>query len=170
MIPKEGLSSQVCKKVITLGRVRDEKDFWYVSRICNEAFLELTQGEPGPVHIDFIVENDYPIHHGVVRFDEKKLPGVKKIEWLTLEDDDSVWKRWSEKQQRAKVLITYGQHGCLIEPEKRVFRNLHQSIIVFSLKILSQICMLNMRYLHLLCAACLQDMKWKNCARISCLL
>ena len=46
MIPQEGLYSAVCKKVVTLGHVRDDKDFWYTSRICNEALLELVQGEP----------------------------------------------------------------------------------------------------------------------------
>ena len=34
MIPQEGLYSQVCKKVVTLPHVRDDKDFWYCSRIC----------------------------------------------------------------------------------------------------------------------------------------
>ncbi len=118
MIPQEGLYSSVCKKVVTLGHVRDEKDFWYTSRICNEALLELTQGEPGPVHINFIVENDYPIHQGIVKFEEETLPDVKKIERLTLEDDDSVWKKWAEKLKNSKVLILYGQFGMLTEEEK----------------------------------------------------
>ena len=118
MIPQEGLYSSVCKKVVTLGHVRDEKDFWYTSRICNEALLELTQGEPGPVHINFIVENDYPIHQGIVKFEEENLPDVKKIERLTLEDDDLVWRKWAEKLKKSRVLIVYGQFGVLTEEEK----------------------------------------------------
>ncbi len=118
MIPQEGLYSSVCKKVVTLGHVRDEKDFWYTSRICNEALLELTQGEPGPVHINFIVENDYPIHQGIVKFEEETLPDVKKIERLTLEDDDTVWNKWAEKLKKSKVLVVYGQYGVLTEDEK----------------------------------------------------
>ncbi len=120
MIPQEGLYCQVCKKVVTLGHVRDEKDFWYVSRICNEALLELMQGEPGPVHINFIVENDYPIVQGIVKFEEENLPDVKKIERLTLEDDDATWTSWAQRLKNSKILIVYGQHGVLTKAEQNV--------------------------------------------------
>lgn len=123
MIPQEGLYSSVCKKVVTLGHVRDEKDFWYTSRICNEALLELTQGEPGPVHINFIVENNYPIEQGIVKFEEEKLPEIKKIERLTLEDDNAKWKKWSEKLKSSKILIIYGQYGVLKSEEKNNIEN-----------------------------------------------
>ena len=123
MIPQEGLYSQVCKRVVTLGHVRDKKDFWYMARICNEALLDLVQGEPGPVHINFIVENDYPVAQGIVRFEEKNLPSVKKINRLTLEDDDSVWKQWADKLRKSKILIIYGQHGVLTESEKKVIES-----------------------------------------------
>lgn len=120
MIPQEGLYSQVCKNVVTLGHVRDEKDFWYYSRICNEALLDLTQGEKGPVHINFIVENDYPVHQGIVKFDEKELPDVKKINRLTLEDDEPTWRKWSDKLKGAKILIIYGQYRPLSENEQNL--------------------------------------------------
>ena len=117
MIPQEGLYSQVCKNVVTLGHVRDEKDFWYYSRICNEALLDLTQGEMGPVHINFIVENDYPIRQGIVKFEEKLLPDVKKINRLTLESSEQEWKEWANKLKHSKVLIVYGQYRPLTEKE-----------------------------------------------------
>lgn len=120
MIPQEGLYSQVCKKVVTLGHVRDEKDFWYYSRICNEALLDLTQGEMGPVHINFIVENDYPIHQGIVKFEEKELPDVKRIRRLTLEDSISDWKVWADKLKESKVLIIYGQYRPLNDEEQKI--------------------------------------------------
>lgn len=118
MIPQEHLYADVCKKVVTLGHVRDEKDFWYCSRICNEALMELRHGENGPVHINFIVENDYPLKGGIVKFDCEKLPDVKKIERLTLEDSDDVWEGWIEKLFHSKVLIIYGQYGPLKAWEK----------------------------------------------------
>jgi 2-succinyl-5-enolpyruvyl-6-hydroxy-3-cyclohexene-1-carboxylate synthase len=118
MIPQEGLYSAVCKKVVTLGHVRDDKDFWYTSRICNEALLELVQGEPGPVHINFIVENDYPIRQGIVRFEDKCLPNVRRIERLTLEDSGETWLKWAVKMRKSKVLIIYGQNGVLNDSEK----------------------------------------------------
>lgn len=117
MIPQEGLYSQVCKKVVTLGHVRDDKDFWYYSRICNEALLELTQGEQGPVHINFIVENDYPEYQGIVKFEEADLPDVRRIQRLSLENDEQVWKKWADKLANTKVLIVYGQYRPLYEEE-----------------------------------------------------
>lgn len=123
MIPQEGLYSQVCKNVVTLGHVRDEKDFWYYSRICNEALLDLTQGEKGPVHINFIVENDYPVHQGIVTFDVKELPDVKKINRLTLEDDESTWKTWARKLMCSRVLIVYGQYRPLTAEENSIVEN-----------------------------------------------
>ncbi len=117
MIPQENLYKDVCKKVITLPHVRDEKDFWYCSRLVNEAFLELTQGEKGPVHINFIVENDYPEHQGIVKFEVEELPEVRKIERLTLEDSEDKWKKYAEKLKKSKTLIVYGQHGVHTEEE-----------------------------------------------------
>lgn len=123
MIPQEGLYSQVCKNVVTLGHVRDEKDFWYYSRICNEALLDLTQGEMGPVHINFIVENDYPIYQGIVKFGEKELPDIKRIRRLTLEDSTAVWKVWADKLKNSRVLIIYGQYRPLSNDEKSIVEN-----------------------------------------------
>lgn len=120
MIPQEGLYKSVCKKTVTLGHVRDDKDFWYVSRICNEALLELRQGELGPVHINFIVENDYPINQGIVKFQQSSLPDVRKIERLTLEDNEDVWKSWADKLKNSKILIVYGQYGVLKTNEKNI--------------------------------------------------
>ena len=119
MIPQEGLYSQVCKKVVTLPHVRDDKDFWYCSRICNEALLELEHGEKGPVHINFIVENDYPIYQGIVDFSEKELPDVKKINKITLESPKEEWNKLVDKLEKSKVLIVYGQKGKLTINEKK---------------------------------------------------
>lgn len=140
MIPQEELYSQVCKNVVTLGHVRDEKDFWYYSRICNEALLDLVQGERGPVHINFIVENDYPIHQGIVKFEEKNLPDIKRIRRLTLEDDESVWKMWSNKLKSSKVLIVYGQYRPLSDEEKNIIDNFCEKYnVVISSDIISNL-------------------------------
>lgn len=118
MIPQEELYSQVCKKVVTLGHVRDDKDFWFCSRICNEALLELTQGELGPVHINFIIENDYPIKQGIIKFDDKVLPEIHRVERLTLEDDIETWKQWAKKLIESRVLIIYGQYRPVSNDEQ----------------------------------------------------
>ena len=108
MIPQEGLYAAVCKKVVTLNHVRDEKDAWYCARLCNEALMELFDGKRGPVHIGFVVENDYPVRQGIVRFNTETLPAVRKTERLTLESSPEEWKRWAERLRRSKVLIIYG--------------------------------------------------------------
>lgn len=119
MIPQEGLFAAICKKVVTLGHVRDQKDFWYFSRLANEALLELTQGEPGPVHINYIVENDYPIHQGIIKFEAAQLPGVKRIERLTLEDSAEKWHSIVARFKDKKILIVYGQCG-VPKPEEKL--------------------------------------------------
>ena len=118
MIPQEELYAQVCKKVVTLSHVRDEKDFWYYSRICNEALLALEHGQKGPVHINFIVETDYPIQQGIVDFSEKQLPEIKKINMLTLESTSNQWNEIVSKLEKSKILIIYGQKGQLTNKEK----------------------------------------------------
>lgn len=120
MIPQEHLYSDVCKKVVTLPHVRDAKDFWYCARIANEALMELRHGENGPVHINFIVENDYPIVQGIVKFEEKALPEVRKTERLTLEDSTERWQTWAKRLSRARVLIVYGQYAPLSQQETDV--------------------------------------------------
>ena len=120
MVPQEKLMEGFSKKIITLGHVRDEKDFWYASRICNEALLELTTGEKGPVHINYVVENDYPVHHGIVKFEEENLPDVKKIDKLSLEDSDEKWLTYVSKFKNSKILIIYGQNSPLEENEIKI--------------------------------------------------
>lgn len=120
MIPQENLYSAVSKKVVTLPHVRDEKDFWYCSRIVNEALMELRHGENGPVHINFIVENDYPIAQGIVKFNTSNLPEVRKIDRLMLEDPEEKWKQKAKSLQNAKILIVYGQYGPISSEETAV--------------------------------------------------
>lgn len=118
MIPQEHLYSDVARRVVTLPHVRDDKDAWYCARICNEALLELQHRESGPVHINFIVENDYPIEQGIVRFEEKHLPNIRKIERLGHESSELQWRQRAEKLASSKVLIIYGQHGRLNQKQQ----------------------------------------------------
>lgn len=140
MIPQEPLYSAVCKKVVTLPHVREEKDFWYCSRICNEALMELRHGENGPVHINFIVENDYPIVQGIVKFDTAKLPDVKKIDRLTLEDSDEKWISKAQQLKKSKILIIYGQFPPLTQDELDALEAFSEQYnCVFSVDLLSNL-------------------------------
>ena len=140
MIPQEDLFRSVSKRVVTLPHVRDDKDFWYCSRICNEALMELRHGEDGPVHINFIIENDYPVYQGIVRFEQKELPDVRKTERLTLESSDEEWQRWSNKLKKSKTLIIYGQHAPLTPAELETIEAFSEKYnVVFSTDMLSNL-------------------------------
>lgn len=113
MIPQPGLFRDVCKAAVTLPPVRDDRDFWYCSRLVNEALLELEHREAGPVHINFVVENDYPLQQGIVRFEADKLPDVRRAGRLTLEDPAYCWDVWASALAESRVLVLYGQHPPL---------------------------------------------------------
>lgn len=117
-IPQMGLYQGVLKAQVNLPIVRDEKDFWYCGRLVNEALLELDHGEKGPVHINFPVDDNYPIEWGTFKFDEKSLPDVKKIDRVTAYDDDIVWYSLAEQLTKKRVLLVYGQSLSLSVEEK----------------------------------------------------
>jgi 2-succinyl-5-enolpyruvyl-6-hydroxy-3-cyclohexene-1-carboxylate synthase len=116
-IPQLNLYKDVCKKIVNLPIVRDEKDFWYCSRLINEALLELEHRNSGPVHINFPIDDNYPIEQGTFRFEEEKLPEVIKISRLTLEEPLAMWKEKARLLKEKKVLIIYGQNGVISKEE-----------------------------------------------------
>lgn len=118
MVPQISLFKDVCKKEVTLPIVRDEKDFWYCSRLVNEALLELEHREKGPVHINFPIENDYPEKQVIVKFETDSLPEIRKIERFTLQDEEEKWRKRAEQIKDKKILIFYGQHGPISDGEK----------------------------------------------------
>lgn len=123
MIPQIGLYKDVCKKVVNLPIVRDNKDFWYCSRLVNEALLELDHRENGPVHINFPIDDNYPIEQGTFKFDLSELPEVIKIDRLMLEDSKEKWIRKSEELKNSRILVIYGQHGKLDSKAELAFES-----------------------------------------------
>lgn len=121
MIPQLGLYKDVCKKVVNLPIVRDSKDFWYCSRLVNEALLELYHREAGPVHINFPIDDNYPVEQGTFKFDLSELPEVTKINRLMLEDSVESWKDKAEELKASKILIIYGQHANMTHSQKKEF-------------------------------------------------
>lgn len=121
MIPQVGLYKDVCKKAVNLPIVRDSKDFWYCSKLVNEALLELNHRQAGPVHINFPIDDNYPVEQGTFKFEISELPDVVKIDRLMLEDSVAKWKQKSEELKQAKILIIYGQHGKLSPDIKAAF-------------------------------------------------
>ena len=117
MAVQQNLFAGACKKEVTLPIVRDEKDAWYCSRLVNEALMDVVQGVAGPVHINYPVENDYPVEGGFMDFDTEILPDVRKTERLLLSDSDEKWQKWAEELREKKILVIYGQYRPLTNDE-----------------------------------------------------
>lgn len=122
-IPQMELYKGVCRRKVNLPIVRDERDFWYCSRLVNEALLELKHKEAGPVHINFQIDDNYPIEWGTFKFEEKVLPEVKKIDRVLAYDSDEVWSDLAYQLTNKKVLILYGQHLPITKEETSIIES-----------------------------------------------
>ncbi len=109
-IPQIELYKNKCRKSVNLPIVRDDREFWYCSRLVNEALLELDHREKGPIHINFQIDDNYPIEWGTFKFDDEPLPNVTAISRVMATDDDSVWAELATELTNKKALILFGQN------------------------------------------------------------
>lgn len=73
-IEQVGMYGKMVKKSVDLPmKVNDDEDFWYCSRLVNEAFLAMTHGTSGPVQINL------PVYYDMTQYDVPKLPIVKRM-------------------------------------------------------------------------------------------
>lgn len=119
-VPQIELYKGVCRKKVNLPIVRDERDFWYCSRLVNEALLELDHREKGPVHINFQIDDNYPVDWGTFKFTERELPDVTKIDRIVATDTETAWKKLSDSMRTKKVLILYGQSTPISKEEATI--------------------------------------------------
>ncbi len=126
-IPQMELYKGVCRAKVNLPIVRDERDAWYCSRLCNEALLELDHREKGPVHINFQIDDNYPVKLGTFKFEEKNLPEVTKINRYMAEDDDEAWRKIGRELQNNKVMILYGQNLPISNEETETIQKFCES-------------------------------------------
>lgn len=109
-IPQLNLFRDVARKIVDLPIVRDDNDFLYCSRLVNEALLELDHREKGPVHINFQIDDNYPIELGTFKFELPELPVVIKVNRLMATDNDTEWNVLAGRMSNKKIVIFYGQH------------------------------------------------------------
>ena len=109
-IPQLNLFKDVARKIVDLPIVRDNKDFLYCQRLVNEALLELDHKEKGPVHINFQIDDNYPVELGTFKFELKELPEVIKINRLMASDNKTKWEELAQQMKGKKIVIFYGQH------------------------------------------------------------
>ena len=140
MVMQPGLYGKAVLKSVTLPIVRDEKDEWYCGRLVNEALLELNHRNPGPVHINFQVEDNYPLQGGILSFSSSSYVETKKITRLSLASRMSEWENKVKELLGKRVLIIYGQHFPATEEElEQINRFSHLFNCVFSVDLLSNL-------------------------------
>lgn len=73
-IEQVGMYGKMCRVSVDLPlEIHDEDEFWYCERLVNEALMELSHHEGGPVQINM------PAYYNMEYFTESKLPAVKRL-------------------------------------------------------------------------------------------
>lgn len=104
MIDQVGMYDRHVKKSVNLPIINDEDDEYFCERLINEALLELDHHGKGPVHINI------PMKSYNNSFNVKKLPDVKKINRISINDNENVWKEYYNELKSAKnILVVCGQ-------------------------------------------------------------
>lgn len=116
-VPQKNLYRDIVRKSVDLPIIRDEMDFWYCNRLVNEALLELDHREKGPVHINFQIDDSYPVEKALYKFEIQTLPSVTKIDRIMPTDTDDVWKVLANELCGKKVVLLWGQHLPLSEEQ-----------------------------------------------------
>lgn len=116
-VPQKNLYSDVVRRSVDLPIVRDEMDFWYCNRLVNEALLELDHREKGPIHINFQIDDSYPIEKALYKFEIPSLPPVTRIVRIMPTDGDDVWKHLANELHGKRILLLWGQHLPLSEEQ-----------------------------------------------------
>lgn len=122
-VPQKNLYSDIVRRSVDLPIVRDHMDFWYCNRLVNEALLELDHREKGPVHINFQIDDSYPVAGALYDFKQPNLPAVVKIDRIMPSDSDEMWLALAKELSGKKVMILWGQHAPLSEEESSVVQS-----------------------------------------------
>lgn len=104
MLPQTSGLEKVTKKIVQLPMIKDSVDEYTCGRMINEAILELSHHNAGPVQINV------PIEKGLGVFSTQNLPKVTKVERHYLYDE---WGEYAKKLKEKKVLVLYGQAPAL---------------------------------------------------------
>lgn len=122
-IPQQHLYMDVARKRVDLPIVRDDEDAWYCGRLVNEALLEMSHREKGPVHINIQIDPRYPYPGGDWVIDQKDLPAVIPITRIMADDTIEKWRSLANEMQGKKILIVYGQNAVLKKEESDIIND-----------------------------------------------
>lgn len=102
MINQVDMYRNFCKKCVNLPVVKTDQDWWYCSRLVNEAILELTHRQPGPVQINFPINQSI---EDIADASVPELPACNKISRVALETDAEIWKYRAQMLKDAKRIM-----------------------------------------------------------------
>jgi 2-succinyl-5-enolpyruvyl-6-hydroxy-3-cyclohexene-1-carboxylate synthase len=111
-LPQPGVFGSMVKKAVQLPEVTSDEDLWYCNRLVNEALMECTHRNGGPVHINV------PVCEPLFDFTEKALPQARKIQLYAtnkLSDSGSFCSRWKCFEKRMILLGQMPRNKDLID-------------------------------------------------------
>lgn len=110
MINQVGMFDRHVRKSVNLPIIYNKDNEYYCQRLLNEVLLELNHnGFKGPVHINV------PMNSYNRTFNVKKLPNVKKINRININDNNAFRKKINELKNYSKIMIICGQKNYINE-------------------------------------------------------
>ena len=102
MVPQTDILKPIVKYSVQLPKISDGKDVWYSKNQIHTAMLELNHGKPGPVHINF------PIEDGIGDCSDgyrEEIPVIKRIYRFELGNRQSLWEKKRKELESSKIMI-----------------------------------------------------------------
>ena len=119
-INQDEIYGGMCKKEVVLPDINSDGDRRYCVRMINEALIELTHRDKGPVHINM---PSYMKNNAV---DVEELPEVPRI-YLHETKDYAEWAQKAEVLKKAKrIMVVCGQHDNFTEEEYKYMDMFHE--------------------------------------------
>ena len=105
MIDQVGMFDRHTRKSVNLPIINDQDDWLWCQRLVNDALLELNHNGSGPVHINV------PMKDYCMEFDVKSLPKVRKINRISIFDENQWNKKLNELCKYKRILVIPGQQS-----------------------------------------------------------
>ncbi|WP_278996980.1 2-succinyl-5-enolpyruvyl-6-hydroxy-3-cyclohexene-1-carboxylic-acid synthase [Prevotella disiens] len=105
-MPQANVLSPFVRKSVNLPEPKDEEEHWFCNRLVNEALIECSRMEYGPVHINV------PISEPLFNYDVEKLPLERKITCSQQINDSNAARKIVENIGKCdRPLIVIGQEA-----------------------------------------------------------
>lgn len=105
MIPQVDILKSVVKCSVQLPRVNTSKDLWYCKNRIHAALLELDHGEPGPVQINFALDEVGNCSDGY----RETLPVIERMYRYETGIKQKQWEDKRKELEQSKIMIVFGQ-------------------------------------------------------------